>query len=58
MHHCSIPIDLKVVEGKPKYSRCGKEAMYKVKNSDWYVCKNHVAYVNKQRWELEELKGN
>ena len=53
---CSIPIDLKVIEGKPKYSYCGKEAIYKVKNSDWYVCRNCANYANKQKWELEELK--
>ena len=56
MKHCSIPIDLKVIEGKPKYSYCGKEAIYKVKNSDWYVCRNCANYANKQKWELEELK--
>ena len=56
MKYCSIPIDLKVVEGKPKYGCCGEEAAHKVKNSNWYICENHVAYANKQRWELEELK--
>jgi len=58
MKYCSIPIDLKVVEGKPRYSRCGEKAAYKIKNSAWYICKNHVAYANEQKWELEELKKN
>ena len=57
-YFCSIPIDLKVVEGKPEYSRCGEEATHKVKNSDWYICKDHVDYANQQKWELEELKRN
>ena len=56
MKYCSMPIDLKIVEGKPKYSRCGKNAVYKVKNSDWYICKSCANYANKQKWELEELK--
>jgi len=54
-YFCSVPTDLKVVEGEPRYSRCGKEALYKVKNSDWYVCEDCVAYANKQKWELEKL---
>jgi len=54
-HFCSVPTDLKVVEGEPRYSCCGKEASYKVKNSDWYICEDCVAYANKQKWELEKL---
>lgn len=54
-HFCSIPVDFKVVEDSPKYITCGEEAVCKVKNSDWYICENHIAYANKQRWELEKL---
>jgi len=57
-HFCSIPIDLKIIEGGPEYIRCGEDAVYKVKNSDWYVCENHVDYATKQKWELEELNSN
>jgi hypothetical protein len=49
---CSIPLGFK----NGKYDRCEELAIYKVKDSDWYICENHAIYANKQRWELEKLK--
>lgn len=55
-HFCSVPVDLKIVEGAPKYDSCGENAVCKVKNSDWYICEDHVAYANNHGWELEKLE--
>ena len=52
---CSVPMDLVRVKGGLNYKRCGKEAVKKVKNSNWYICKDHIHYAKSQGWELESL---
>ena len=57
-HFCSIPVGYKDTESGKKYDRCGEDAVCKVKNSDWYICENHIDYAIKQKWELEKLNTN
>jgi len=55
--YCSVPIGLTGVEGRQQYLRCGKKATHEVKNSDWCICSDHVAYAEEEGWPLIELKG-
>ena len=54
---CSVPIGYKDTKFGRKYDNCGKEAIYQVKNSDWYVCSNHKEYAKEKKWLLIELKS-
>jgi len=53
---CSIPVGYKDSKFGRKYEHCGGKATHKVKNSDWYICSDHVEYANEQKWGLEKLK--
>lgn len=55
--YCSIPTGYKDTKFGRKYDHCGKEATYKVKNSDWHICGDHEEYAKEKKWVLVKLKG-
>jgi hypothetical protein len=56
-HFCTIPIDLKAdSSNNPHYVFCGNKATHKVKDSDWYICGEHVEYAEHKKWEMEKIK--
>jgi hypothetical protein len=55
-HLCSIPMGYSTETGKLKYKRCDQTAHYHIKNSDWFVCEDHLEYALSKRWPVEKIE--
>jgi hypothetical protein len=54
---CSIPVGMSIkANGELKYLRCGKDALMKCEDSDWYICDDHKEYVDTKGWKLNLIK--
>lgn len=56
-HFCSVVTGYRNTKYGKRYKHCGKEAIYSVKDSDWYVCNDCAIYADRIGWKLKKLKG-